>query len=130
MSLNNPVMGEGYIPAYQISASPWVTSSFISVGEIQELSFPCVTRFINVQNVATGVADEIAVAFTTRGFETGNYFTLSQGAALRDEIRTDRIFVSCSAGTDVRYQMMMGLTSIPVKNFLVITGSNGFNGVG
>lgn len=130
MGLNNVVMGEGYIPAYQISATPWVTSSLISDGDIQSFSFPQVTRFINVQNVATGVADEIAVAFTARGFETGNYFTLNQGAALRDELRVDRLFVSCSAGTDVRYQMLVGLTGIPSNQFLTITGSNGFEGVG
>jgi hypothetical protein len=130
MSINNPIMGEGYIPAYQISATPWVTSSIISLGEVQAFSFPQVTRFINVQNVATGVSDEIAVAFTQRGFDTGNYFTLNQGAALRDEIRTDRIFVSCSSGVDVRFQMMMGLTGIPSRQFLIITGSNGFDGVG
>ena len=130
MSLNTPVMGEGYVPAYQISASPWVTSSVISLGEIQSFNFPQVTRFINVQNISTEVTDEIAVAFTVNGFEKGKYFTLNQGAALRDEIRTDRIFVSCSAGTDVRFQMMMGLTGIPSSQFYVITGSNGFDGVG
>jgi hypothetical protein len=123
-------MGEGYVPAYQISATPWVTSSLISLGEVKEFTFPQVTRFINVQNVATGVADKVAIAFTERGFETSNYFTLNQGAALRDEIRTDRIFISCSAGTDVRFQMMMGLTGIPSGQFLRITGSNGFSGVG
>ena len=130
MSLNNPVMGEGYIPAYQISSTPWVTSSLISLGEIQSFYFPQVTRFINVQNVAAGASDKIAVAFTTNGFSTGNYFTLNQGVALRDEIRTDRLFVSCSSGSNVRFQMMMGLTGIPARQFLEITGSNGFGGVG
>jgi hypothetical protein len=107
-----------------------VTSSLISLGEIQSFYFPQVTRFINVQNVATGVSDEIAIAFTSRGFQTGNYFTLNQGAALRDEIRTDRIFISCSAGTSVNFQMLMGLTGIPSSQFLMITGSNGFAAVG
>ena len=130
MSLNNPIMGEGYIPAYQISATPWVTSSLISNGQVQVMKFPQITRFINVQNVATGAGDKIAVAFTTRGFSTGNFFSLSQGSSLTEEIRTDRLFVSCSAGTNVSYQMLVGLTGIPSGQFQIITGSSGFEGVG
>lgn len=123
-------MGEGFIPAYQISASPWVTSSQISVGEIQAFSFPQVTRFINVQNVASGTSDEIALAFTAKGFETGNYFTLNQGASYRDELRINCLFISGSSGSNARFQIVVGLTGIPSRQFLTITGSNGFEGVG
>lgn len=130
MSLNNPVMGEGYIPAYQISSSPWLTSSQISLGQIQTLTFPQVTRFVNVQNVALTGSDKIALAFTSLGFTTGNFFTLTQSSSFREEIRTDRLFVSCSAGTNVNFQVAVGLTGIPSRQFLTITGSNGFEGVG
>jgi hypothetical protein len=130
MSLNNPVMGEGYIPAYQISSSPWLTSSQISLGQIQALTFPQVTRFINVQNVALTGSDKIALAFTSLGFTTGNFFTLTQSSSFREEIRTDRLFISCSAGTNVNFQVAAGLTGIPARQFLTITGSNGFQGVG
>jgi hypothetical protein len=130
MSLNNPVMGEGYIPAYQISSSPWLTSSQISLGQIQALTFPQVTRFVNVQNVALTGSDRIALAFTSLGFTTGNFFTLTQSSSFREEIRTDRLFISCSAGTNVNFQVAVGLTGIPSRQFLTITGSNGFQGVG
>ena len=130
MSLNNPVMGEGYIPAYQISSSPWLTSSQISLGQIQTLTFPQVTRFINVQNVALTGSDKIALAFTSLGFTTGNFFTLTQSSSFREEIRTDRLFISCSAGTNVNFQVAVGLTGITARQFLTITGSNGFQGVG
>ena len=130
MSLNNPVMGEGYIPAYQISSSPWLTSSQISLGQIQTLTFPQVTRFINVQNVALTGSDKIALAFTSLGFTTGNFFTLTQSSSFREEIRTDRLFISCSEGTNVNFQVAVGLTGIPSRQFLTITGSNGFQGVG
>jgi len=130
MSLNNPIMGEGYIPAYQISATPWVTSSLISNVAIQLMTFPEVTRFINVQNVATGAGDSIAVAFTQRGFQTGNFFSLSQGSSLKEDLRTDRLFISCSAGTNVKFQILAGLTGIPSGQFQIITGSSGFQGVG
>ena len=123
-------MGEGYIPAYQISSSPWLTSSQISLGQIQTLTFPQVTRFINVQNVALTGSDKIALAFTSLGFTTGNFFTLTQSSSFREEIRTDRLFISCSEGTNVNFQVAVGLTGIPSRQFLTITGSNGFQGVG
>lgn len=132
MSLNNPVIHEGYVPAYQASSVPFVTSSVISNGEIHTIEFQQVTRFFNVQNTASGSSDEIAVSFTLNGLNPSqrNYFTLAQGVAFRDEIRCTRLFVSCTNGTDVRYQVVAGLTNISANQFLVITSSNGHQGVG
>ena len=39
-------------------------------------------------------------------------------------------FSSCSAGTQVNYQVFFGLTDIPYSNFVLLTGSNGHEGVG
>lgn len=130
MGLSYPIINEGYVPAYQASAVPYITSSMISNGQVQEIDFDQVTRFFNIQNVGTVTTDEIAVAVTQRGLTTGNYFTLTQGVSFRDEIRTTRLFVSCSSGTNVRFQVIAGLTNIPSSQFLLITGSNGHQGVG
>ena len=130
MGLSYPIINEGYVPAYQASAVPYITSSLISNGQVHEIDFSQVTRFFNVQNVGSVTTDEIAVAVTQRGLTTGNYFTLGQGVSFRDEIRTTRLFVSCSSGTNVRYQVIAGLTNIPSSQFLLITGSNGHQGVG
>jgi hypothetical protein len=130
VGLSYPIINEGYVPAYQASAVPYITSSLISNGQVHEIDFNQVTRFFNVQNVGTVTTDEIAVAVTQRGLTTGNYFTLGQGVSFRDEIRTTRLFVSCSSGTNVRYQVIAGLTNIPSSQFLLITGSNGHQGVG
>lgn len=132
MSLNNVFMHEGYVPAYQASAVPYVTSSQISAGSYYEITFPQVTRFINIQNLGTTAGDEILVSFTLNGFkpENSNFFRLGKGVSFRDEIRTTKLFVSCSSGTNVAYQMIAGLTSIPSSQFLLITGSNGHQGVG
>ena len=48
MGLNNPVMSEGFVPAYQISATPFVTAS--NVTTVAAVTFPFVTRFFTVQN--------------------------------------------------------------------------------
>ena len=130
MGLNYPVINEGFVPAYQASAVPYVTSSQISLGQIHQINFDQVTRFFNVQNVGTVTTDQIAVSFTQRGFSTGNYFTLGQGVSFRDELRTIRLFISCSSGTGVPYQVIAGLTNIPSNQFLLVTGSNGHQGVG
>lgn len=132
MGLYSPVMNEGYVPAYQISAIPFVSSSTISSGEIHTFNFPQVTRFINVQNVGTVPTDEIAVAFTRNGLNAGaaNYFSLGQGVSFRDEFRATQLFISCSSGTSMRYQLVIGLTNIPSNQFMTITGSAGYQGVG
>jgi len=132
MSLNNFVMHEGYVPAYQTSAVPFVTSSLISNGQVQVITFPQVTRFFNIQNIGTVNTDELAVAFTQRGLSSGvgNYFTIGQGVSFRDELRATSLYISCSSGTNVRYQVIAGLTNIPKEQFLPITGSNGHQGVG
>lgn len=130
MGLSYPIINEGYVPAYQASAVPYITSSQISLGEIQQYDFNQVTRFFNVRNMGTVDTDEIAVAVTERGLLTGNYFTLSKGDAFRDELRTTRLFISCSRGNNVQFQIVAGLTNIPASQFLLLTGSNGHTGVG
>jgi len=130
MSLNNPVLGEGYVPAYQISAIPYVTSSNITLGQIKEFDLGFVTRFFTVKNKTAG--STLAVAFTQRGLETSvsNYFTVGGSESFAGEFRTGAIFLSGSAGASIDFELVVGLTNIPVKNFLTITGSNGYTGVG
>jgi hypothetical protein len=96
------------------------------------IEFPQVTRFFNVQNVSPTTGSEIAVAFTERGLDpvVGNFFTVGQGVSFRDEIRTTRLYISCSLGAGTRYQVVAGLTNISSERFLLITGSNGHAGVG
>ncbi len=132
MSINHPTLSEGYVPAYQMSAVPYITSSLISAGEVHTYNFPQVTRFFNVINLSAVTADKIAVSVTELGLQpaAGNFFSLPAGTAFRDEIRTTALFISGTSGTAVEYQLVVGLTSIPERNFLTVTGSNGHVGVG
>ncbi len=132
MSINWPANGEYATPAYQISALPYLSSSIISQGQIHKYEFPYVTRFINIVNRGAMANDKIALAFTERGLQStvANYITLDQGDTVHEEIRTTALFISCSAGSTVDYQVFCGLTNIPSKNFLILTGSNGHSGVG
>ena len=131
MSINWPQNGEHYVPAYQTSALPYVTSSIISLGEVHKYEFPYVTRFIDVCNRGAGPGDTLALGFTENGIlNSGNYISLDRNASVNEEIRTTVLYVSCSAGTNVDYQLFCGLTTIPARNFLLLTASNGHDGVG
>ncbi len=129
MSLNNPVLGEGYVPAYQIAAVPFVTASQVTLGQVKQIEFPTVTRFITVKNFTASTT--IAVGFTQNGLKpvNANFITLSGSESFSGEIRTSALFISGAFGT-AAYQVVAGLTNIPVKNFLTVTGSNGYRGVG
>ena len=132
MSINWPANGEYASPAYQISALPYLSSSLISQGQIHKYEFPYVTKFINIVNRGSAGTDKIALAFTERGLQSsvGNYITLDQGDTVHEDIRTTVLFISCSQGSSVDYQVFCGLTNIPANNFLTLTGSNGHPGVG
>jgi hypothetical protein len=130
MSLNNPVLGEGYVPAYQISPTPYVTSSNITLGAIKEYDFPFVTKSVFVQNTSNS-STTIAISFTQNGLSpaNANFITLDKGETFSQDVRTSKLFVSGASGS-ASYQLFVGLTNIPVKNFLTVTGSNGYAGVG
>lgn len=130
MSLSWPQNGEYFSPAYQVSSLPYLSSSVISAGVVHQYEFPFVTKFVNIVNRGSNAGDRLALAFTYNGFQTGNYITLDQGVSVDQEIRTTTLFVSGTNGTSVDYQVFCGLTTIPAKNFLVLTGSNGHPGVG
>lgn len=132
MSLSWSANGEYATGPYQISAMPYVTSSIISAGQVHRYDFGYVTKFICVVNKGSVITDSLAISFTENGLKptSKNYFTLEKSETVREELRTTSLFVSCSSGTNVDYQLLCGLTNIPSKNFLTITGSNGHSGVG
>lgn len=130
MSMNYPVWGEGYVPAYQVSSVPYVTSSTLSNGEIKTIEFGSVSKFLIIRNMgATSTA--IAVGFTRAGLTQAksNYFILSGSESFSAEIRTDRIFLSGSVSSTT-FSVVAGLTAIPARSFTVLTESNGYPGVG
>lgn len=133
MSLNNVYIHEGFVPAYQVSSLPWVTSSVISLGEIHAYNFPLVTRFISIANRGS-TSETLSISFTQNGLSlsSGKFFSLDGGSSFREEIRTTTLFISCSAGTVVDYNIVAGLTCILPSQFTLLTGSNSpvYEGVG
>lgn len=130
MAINYPSQGEFYVGAYSVSASPFVTSSTVSLGETKEIQFGYVSKFLVLRN--TSPTSVLAVAFTQNGLKpsNSNYFILSGSESFSGDLRTDRIFVSGSGGATTGFSVVAGLTTIPSKNLTPITGSFGFTGVG
>ena len=89
MAINYPGMGEGYATAYQISATPFVTSSVLALGEVREIEFGTVSRFFVVRN--TSADSVLAVGFTENGLkpENSNYFILSGSESFSADLRTE-----------------------------------------
>lgn len=153
MSFNkNP--GVGFVPAYEVSGVPFVTSSNGSeVGTTAtRVGFPFVTRWVEVFNTGT---NPLRIGFSKNGVEgkgavtSGsahpgtwseslpthrNYFVLepssSSGLAKtsRLELRCSSIFFAADSGT-TGFSLIAGLTTIPGAQ-LNLTGSEGFIGVG
>lgn len=132
MSINNPTWGEGYVPAYQMSGMPFVTSSNVALGSTTEIGLGYVTKFVTVKNNSAVASNVISVGFTQNGMLSGNsnFFVLSGSESFSAEVRTSKLFVSGTSGTSTPFSVLAGLTNIHVSNFLVVTASNGFSGVG
>jgi hypothetical protein len=125
MSIGYTISHENYVPAYQTSATPFVTAS--SVTTTSQVSFPYVTRFFTVQNRS---ALELRVGFTELGVKGTNYFVVPSGSQVSGEFKVMDLFMSSSTGASINYVVLAGLTGIKGTQFTVPTGSNGYGGVG
>ena len=130
MPINHPSQGEYYTPAYQISAVPFITSSTLAVGQVKEIRFSHITRFITLKNTAAA-STSIAVAFTHNGLTpaASNYFVLNGTESFSGELRASSLWLSSSAGAPT-FSLVAGLTLIPTGTMLHLTASNGYSGVG
>ena len=95
--------GLGKTGQYQMSGIPFVSAS-IPVnegGEIPtEVNFPYVTKFVTVQNLATGSNKPLRLGFSSLG-TTGsaandgfdNFFVLDNGESYTGELRVSKLFL-------------------------------------
>lgn len=158
MPQDNYTMGIGYPPAYQISAEPYCTASTaieVTTTTPIEIKFPRLTRFFVVTNTGTS---PLRVGFTSNGvlgkggfsgsLESGNggpnppvgdhngflnAFVVPSGTmSPRMELRLERLFF-LSAGNSPNtsgFSVIAGLSPIQKNKQVLLTGSNGYMGVG
>jgi len=150
-----PGQGPNFVPAYQVSGIPYVTSSAgsrVGVAEsVTRIQFPSVTKNVSIKNIGSA---GLRVSFTKSGsYKAGekdpdsggsnrpagyisNYFlvppcnaTDADAPPTVFDVRCKEMFFRSNNGTDqAKFSLVAALTGI--SQFPVITGSNGFAGVG
>lgn len=133
MSLDWPKPHHGFVPEYQVSSWPYVTSSIIpSNGDIREIQFPGVTRWIKIHNGDHGGSSVLSFGFTQNCFKAvnSNYFRLHAGEMTeRLELKCTKIFVTADTNS-TPFSIIAGYTGVQTGSFPVLTGSAGWSGVG
>ena len=124
MALDNPKITANIVSEYQASGIPYVTESVMASG-VTKVHFPFVTREFTVRN--NGSTD-IFVGFSENGALGTNGFTLGEDASYSGPLRIKDLWVSASTSTSVT--VIGALTRIPWSMFPVLTGSDGFEGIG
>lgn len=135
MPLNWPAPGIGSVSEYLASATPWVTSSQVTSGNIHIHDFWRVTSFIQVSN--TDPNNNLQVAFTRNGLlTTGSmYFEIPPKTILDTKVRVTTLFIRGSGSGKTPYSVLAGITAILPQNAPVLTGTDatgntGFHNVG
>ena len=111
-------VGLGNVGSYQVSGMPFVTGG-INATSATRVSFPYVTRWIQVANVGDGM---LKIGFSQNGVQGSKYFTIpnltaaGSGTALPPfsnvyEVKATEIWLSGSTSVDV----IAGLTFIPTN---------------
>jgi len=126
--------GPNFVPAYQVSGTPYVTSS-LEVGTTPiKISFPSATRWITV-SMQDSADKQLRIGFTENGIdaaETRNYFLL-QGVTTGDsefynqtprlELRCKDLFIRSETGAIDKVSVLAGLSTVDAGEFPVLTGS-------
>jgi len=147
-----PGQGPNFVPAYQVSGIPFVTSSIApeaTAKPVLRIRFPTVTKSIMIKNTGN---EELRVAFTKSGSykaseanEDGtpgagylsHYFVIppcNTGGGDADapptvfDVRCKEMFFRSNSSSTAPFSLYAALTGI--DQFPIITGSNGFTGVG
>ena len=134
MSMNWTNLSHNYVPEYQQSVVPYVTSSVTTANGITSVQFPYVTRWIVISNqgasATRAVADNLAFGFSFTGSSAGNKFIVQAGQTTqRLEVKCTTLFFSGSSAA-VPFSILAGLTNIPAGNLPALSASNGVAGVG
>lgn len=132
MPLGTPKAGFAAAGEFQSSALPYVTSSQApgAASGVLEIHFPKVSRSITVTNrEASGTYLRVGFTRNGVGVSGSNYYLLNGGDTLAVELRVKSLFLAGDAGT-ANCSVLAGLTTIDAKDMPLLSGSEGWEGVG
>tara|TARA_A100001515_G_scaffold139217_1_gene133636 strand:- start:112 stop:597 length:486 start_codon:yes stop_codon:yes gene_type:complete len=103
----HPSPGLGAVGQYQLGGIPFVSSSIVvppGGNEPIEIKFPYVTKFVTVQNTATGSEKPLRVGFSSIGvtgsytstyplIDKNNFFVLDNGESYTGEFRVRSVYL-------------------------------------
>ena len=127
MSFKNAKPSEKFVPSYQVSGKPFVTSSAASElgSTVISVGFPTVTRWVQIRN--TG-ADKMIFGFSENGVdatETANFMELpATTTSPAFELRCKSVFMKKNGTSDTDFTIIAGLTDIDDLR-VALTGSQG-----
>ena len=136
MSANWQSPGPNFVPAYQLSGTPYVITLTNVDTTVNEITFPSATRWIIVS--MTDAADlKLRIGFTANGVNanpSGNpNFYLLQGTTTGDsefynqtprlELRCKSLFIRTDTGTCDNVSILAGLSTVSAEQFPVLTGT-------
>ena len=127
MSFKNAKPSEKFVPSYQVSGKPFVTSSAASEvsDTVISVGFPTVTRWVQIRN--TG-GDKMIFGFSENGVdatETANFMELAAGTTSPAfELRCKSVFMKKNGTSNTDFTIIAGLTDIDDMR-VALTGSAG-----
>lgn len=136
MALNHQtIRGLGYLPSYQASAVPYLTSSLAIPASNQApltISFNSVTRFIIITNTYNGAQNRpMRFGFSENGIKgtvNNNYAVLNNGESFEAEFRVSKVFLLSDSVFSTSGSVIAGLTDI--NSDLIYNNWSGSQGVG
>ena len=132
MSSNWPKAGPNNVNSYQLSGIPYVTGSTGAAETIaaKEFKFPYVTRFVTLSNSGNASDEQLILTFTANGSSVNpkNNFICPVNSSVTLDVRCKSVFITTTA--EMFWSLCGGLTMIPTGSFPVLSGSNGFKGIG
>jgi hypothetical protein len=136
MSFDHPKAGPNSVPSYQLSGVPYLTGSTNGSEGItaKQFDFPQVTRFITFSVADETAGKSLKVGFSSEGLGSPastspkHFLIIPQGHVVTLDVRCKSVFVTTSGS--LAWSMCAGLTPIMGSSFPVLTGSNGFYGIG
>jgi hypothetical protein len=125
MATYNYTAGLGNVGSYQASGTPFVTGG-IDATSTHKISFPSVTSWIVVSNVASSV--DCKIGFSSLGV-TGTNYLLLDGGQISEPLRVKVTEIYLSGGSPV--SVMAGLTGIApnsINNLAVSPSGSNWSG--
>ena len=130
--------GPNFAPAYQVSGTPFAKTFSTVDTDVIKITFPYVTRWVSISAQDAGIK-ALRIGFSENGVNgkvagQNHYYLLHTVAAAgesstgRLELRCKELYIRADSGDLDKVSVIAGLTGI--ESFPVLTGSNGFKGVG